>query len=420
MCDGGATTFHSLQREVFLSDSQMFLFCFSSLLCLSAGSPYRHEWVATVPDRHVMAKILNHHSRLLQQTEPDDAMEVFINGVRADMLRPKDIRDPIRLTLRLLKLYEIWNREKIHVYSKYNQIRRSLSNLKESVAEPVLITLGGLQMVHRSLRNLFADTEDADCFYSVLYYKPYVSWASRGSLQFIASLGSGSQADVIMVRTAEIHSHNYTASSSSLYALKIFNAVHAHNACQREERVMHQIQTLNISGIPRIFGEQCKDTHSILMEYINGHEIAHHALTPQEARSMLSQLTQIIVRLGAAGIGHYDLNDGNIIKDVSGNYWLIDFGLSARFPNLQRLRLSELDQVHFPIIGTFMYLSPRTITLNAMVSDAKKKGLKEIHLNVTDFIIKGNLHSLQALVFVNLIAETDHFGRDLAAYRESE
>ena len=44
-----------------------------------------------------------HHSILLQQTPPDDSMKVFINGVRADMLRPKDIRDPIRLTMRLLR-----------------------------------------------------------------------------------------------------------------------------------------------------------------------------------------------------------------------------------------------------------------------------------------------------------------------------
>ena len=173
------------------------------------------------------------------------------------------------------------------------------------------ITCNYLQNVYRSLSYLFISSTDASFFYGVIYFNPYVYWISNGALQYIEPLGSGSQAHVVKA---------YNLSDpSQFYAVKIFKEP---KRCEQEEIIMHRIQnelTDNLN-IPRIFAKNCRETNAILMQYINAKSLFKTTLTSHQALDMMQQLTTIIIKLGEIGIGHFDIHEGNILKDVNGNY----------------------------------------------------------------------------------------------------
>ena len=100
-----------------------------------------------------------------------------------------------------------------------------------------------------------------------------------------------------------------------------------------EESILHQIENTiysNSSGdrinVPRIitdYGTTCQQHNSILMEFIDGTEIKQSGWVIDEEFTgcMSYEMENTIYQLAAiAGIGHFDINDGNILVDKKGKF----------------------------------------------------------------------------------------------------
>ena len=380
------------------------------------------KWINTVYDRHDLAKVISKQAtklvNLAAKSCDNKSIEVRINKIRVGNIKQHHVTDPHKLTLYLLRLMQIWNQIRRPNQSRYEKIKLYLANLIEFIELYLMqnlnkINLRKLHIIYYGLDYLFPDNVDALFFYTVLYYKPYTTWMSNGKLQCTQWLGSGSQADVVKVM--EIPKNNAHLSSLRYYALKIFNVFANSNSCHQEEQIMHRIYN-EIDNkdsdlrIPRIFGKNCRKTSTILMQYVNGRQLFDTHLTARKAQILLQQISKIIVKLGRIGIGHFDINDGNVLEDIHGNFWLIDFGLALNLiiDNMNETN-SNIYELRLPLIGTFVFMAPQTIELNAFLTrNMIFERLENEHtVNITELIIKGNLYSLQAVTLWSLMDGND-------------
>ena len=376
------------------------------------------QWTYLVQDRHEMASILYHYSNILYYSKPyhynilnqtERVTPIKIKGYNAGFISAKDAANPKMLAIRLIQFMQIWSQARKPSYGTYERIRIYSNNLIAFIDQSLIhsrqITLGNLQVVQQSINYLFPHIKDASFFYDVIYFKPYTNWMSHGVLQHKERLGSGAQADVIKV---------YNISNTKIiYALKIFKQ---NEGCQREEFIMHRIHRKihdeNLK-IPRIFGKHCKNTETMLIEYIDGTVIWRNKLTPEKAKIALKQLSNTIIKLGSIGIGHFDLNEGNILEDEFGNFWLIDFGFAIQTYDIINTSLAKKI---YPIIGCIAFLSPHTMELNKVIN----QDINQTDANIiTQMIINGNLYSLQAVVSWNMLNNTDPTKRQIAKYADS-
>lgn len=357
------------------------------------------EWTKYISDRHELARALNHESRALQDLKkdpPNNQISIFIKNHKVSSIDPSDITNPYKVTIELLKLMNIWNEATKPAQGRYGHIRRAVSHLIE-FARQEDISLDKLQTVYDALCYIFVDRNDASFFYRTLYYVQFPYFISNGRLKFVQTIGSGAQADVIKVREH--------TDASKVYALKIFNKDKDQKHCQQEEGIMRKIKAgiTERINIPRIFGKHCK-AQSILMEYVEGDPLDELKWSEHEVAKLLNQVSSIIIRLGQIGIGHFDLNEGNILKNrVSGDYWLIDFGFAISVP---------FDKSVTEIIGTFLYLAPQSITLNMVLRKMNKR-----EVDVKTLVVEANLYSLQAITLNSLLLSDTERRLELEKYQ---
>ena len=121
--------------------------------------------------------------------------------------------------------------------------------------------------------------------------------------------------------------------------------------------------------------------------------------TSGDAFAMYSQLKPTIEQLARIGVSHNDVNDGNIMVDKDGRYFLVDYGFASRFDG------------HLPenrsIIGTWCYYSPQLYRLNEYLAKCP-------HANascpvVQQLVLDGNLYSLQSMMLNQLLQNEPEF-----------
>ena len=363
------------------------------------------EWPKTIPNRHQLAKIINtKYFEIISDTQQTQSRCVLINGYYAGSMLYVTASHPLRLVHYLFELMQTWNEIQGKPYPDYRYVGMATHNLIQ-FTEMYLksgrysVTLERLQDVYQSLKYLFAELT----FFNIIYFDPYTSWMSDGALQYqYERIGHGSQADVIKV-------YNVT-DPKQIYALKIFKSNSLSLSCQTEENILTEIQNkLNLSDInvPRIFGHYCANTNSILMEFIHGVPIGKLNMTNSEASKALAQISTIVVKLGRIGIGHFDINTRNILKEVNGDYWLIDFGCAVSLPvtgdSMQMINAIQF--MRLPIFGYVPFMAQQTVLLNNLVRNVQSGNVCTLidDVNITKLIIEGNLYSLQATILWNLL-----------------
>ena len=103
---------------------------------------------------------------------------------------------------------------------------------------------------------------------------------------------------------------------------------------------------------------EAADLHVLLMPYIEGEDLdqllaRRGKLVRDEALTLLSQVTSLLIHAEEQGIVHGDLSPGNIRLDTFGLYRVMDFGLSRA--------LDDGDEPSLPQAGTPAYNSPEQI-----------------------------------------------------------
>lgn len=332
---------------------------------LAAVTPVVEQpaWIHTVGSMQDLTAEINELSQMLVGSESSVPVQFFINAHPALLMLPEDFQDRNRIARKLLELAIIWNDgtlTQLDTSNVHQAIDLLLLHCRNVIAlEPK--SIGDLQSIHRSLGIIFGGDpihqSDASFFFELLYYNPYVRFATNQSLHFNKVISRGFKSDIIRI-----------GNRSRTFALKLFHGPHggqssgiASNECLQEQKIMHEIRdrVSEFISIPRIYGHHCKFSNSILMEYIDGQSLKNTQLTRTEAKSVLQEIGNIITRLGSVGIGHFNINEDHIIKDRSGHYWLFGFGNGVVLPQrADGLVVDDCSGLNLPILGTLRYVSP--------------------------------------------------------------
>ena len=131
---------------------------------------------------------------------------------------------------------------------------------------------------------------------------------------------------------------------------------------EREARHVAQLGN-HPNLIPVVDMMQTEGLHVLLMPYIAGEDLDHllkrrGRLSRDEALTLLSQVTGLLIHTEEQGIVHGDLSPGNIRLDTFGQYRVLDFGLSRAATDEPGLAL--------PQAGTPAYNSPEQIRQEAI------------------------------------------------------
>ena len=184
---------------------------------------------------------------------------------------------------------------------------------------------------------------------SWLFFEPYLEIIDPSKqLKYIKKLGAGSHALVVLVKYVKRY-----------YALKLMKVTS--KSCIDEEYILNHIHNQSILysleiNVPKITHYldgiyiDCKYYNAILMQYIHGSELSKIGIsdTTSMISSLLSEISITIINLIKIGIGHFDINSDNIIRDMNGKWWLIDFGLAKIYNNMYSNKA---------IIGTWKFYS---------------------------------------------------------------
>lgn len=127
-------------------------------------------------------------------------------------------------------------------------------------------------------------------------------------------------------------------------------------ARQRLIREAKAASKLNHPNILTIYAvESVDDRDFIVMEYIDGHDLAGYhksrALKLEEKLSLAMQIAEGLGKAHSAGVIHRDVKPSNILIDADGRPKLLDFGL-ATFEGAARLTQTG------STVGTAAYMSP--------------------------------------------------------------
>ncbi|MFV8751476.1 protein kinase domain-containing protein [Nannocystaceae bacterium ST9] len=129
-----------------------------------------------------------------------------------------------------------------------------------------------------------------------------------------------------------------------------------------EARVRHEFRLLQQLEVPRIVRalalERLGDELILLLEYVEGHNLAHYArgrpLALPDFLAKARSLVETLARVHARGIVHRDIKPSNIlVEEHSGEVYLADFGISVLLED-QRRFIDEPEVLE----GTLPYVSP--------------------------------------------------------------
>lgn len=133
---------------------------------------------------------------------------------------------------------------------------------------------------------------------------------------------------------------------------KIYGVVILKIVENQSERVKREIEIVtknNFSNVPRVLevnDYQIEDQNGIylLEEYIDGDNLkkvlGQGKLSLKDAMNLTEQLLKIVVQMEEKKIVHRDIKPDNIVKNSSGKWYLIDFGI-ARALNMNSLTMTE-------------------------------------------------------------------------------
>ncbi len=127
-------------------------------------------------------------------------------------------------------------------------------------------------------------------------------------------------------------------------------------ARQRLIREAKAASKLNHPNIMTIYAvESVDDRDFIVMEYVDGHDLAAylagHSLSTDDKLRLAIQISEGLGRAHAAGVIHRDIKPSNVLVDGEGRPRLLDFGL-ATFKGAARL--TQVGST----VGTAAYMSP--------------------------------------------------------------
>lgn len=123
-----------------------------------------------------------------------------------------------------------------------------------------------------------------------------------------------------------------------------------------EPQLMHQAKRAGVST-PTIFLVDVENS-TIIMDYIEGKQVKQviEGLSKDERCALCFRIGELVGRLHDYGIVHGDLTTSNMIQDVSGRIFLVDFGLGEKTDELEakgvdlHLLRRALQSTHFRFV----------------------------------------------------------------------
>lgn len=165
----------------------------------------------------------------------------------------------------------------------------------------------------------------------------------------IRKLGAGGMGEVFLAQDTKLERQ---------VALKFLPETLTKNpeARQRLIREAKAASKLNHPNIMTIYAvESVDDRDFIVMEYVDGHDLAEylaaHSLSSDDKLRLAIQIAEGLGRAHAARVIHRDIKPSNVLVDAEGRPRLLDFGL-ATFEGAARLTQDG------STVGTAAYMSP--------------------------------------------------------------
>ena len=403
--------------------------CILFILSLASDINYESLWWQTIENETSLLNHMLHIANKIRRVAVNQsAYNITINTRFVQSIQTIPY-DPLRIGYKLLLLMNIWYNHEIHKYAPVGSVKyvRIINSFRLNAHKiPKLLDLL-TNAAPKSCKKAFRDRKhlldqifnyraghpsDFDIFYEWIYYDDYIAFISKKRLELMHKLGDGVQADVFLVRdTANLNQ----------FALKIFNK-HEHDSALREETILQRIEaeihsnyTLSAKlHVPRIINDYkiCAFRHNaILMEFIESVEFDDDTWSnPDSMRLMRHQIGKTIEILSSFGIGHFDIQKNNILLDVDGYFWIIDFGLAVNI-NLEW----SIKQISTPLIGTWLFYSPYAFELSRFLEECKQKKIdfvpEDYRSVVVDHIKKADLYSLEALILHYTYARDSDLGK---------
>eukprot|EP01083_Nonionella_stella_P072153 194341_1 len=360
-------------------------------------------WCNAVADEKTLIHEIYTASRLIDSIGyiNGDTVEVqnislTIRGHVVAHLFPDPLYSSVHSGITLLQLFSQWYQHNALWDKQIFQLdSEKIDNLLYFIrtVQPGTQKWNTFMTIKKELKSIFGrHTEKFFLFFKWIYVEPYTSWISGGRLQFIETIGVGTQARVY--QAMDLY-------DGTLCAVKAFIEGQVHD-CYREEQIMTQI-TKHASAIqvPQIISRyncSCVAHGAIIMDLVPGETVYALSgnLTQQHYADMHEQVGRTIKQLAFIGIGHFDINPLNIMMDGKGIFWLIDFGLG--------FMISPDGNVQgnlYPIIGTWQYYSPTAYDLNNMFDVVlKDRGVITNYTMILWEIMihNANLYSLQSVM----------------------
>jgi Tol biopolymer transport system component len=190
-----------------------------------------------------------------------------------------------------------------------------------------------------------------------------------GSYEILSVLGEGGMGRVYRARDSKLQRH---------VAIKVLPDAVAGDTerVARFEREARTLAALNHQHIAQIYGtEQSGDTHALVMELVDGEDLAERLsrgpLPWSEARPIARQIAEALEAAHEQGIIHRDLKPANIKLTPDGIVKVLDFGLARAVAPESGNAGGTADPANSPtitspagvtqagiILGTAAYMSP--------------------------------------------------------------
>lgn len=156
-------------------------------------------------------------------------------------------------------------------------------------------------------------------------------------------------------------------------ALKLIPLLHADDRIRRE---IHTGREKSFSNVPRLFIDGTISIHGadfvyIVEQFIEGEDLRRlkeraYFFSFNEVMSMLESMLTTLVQLEEEHIVHRDIKLDNIIRDIHGNFWLIDFGIAR---DLDAVSLTDSSACLGP--HTLGYASPEQLLNQKKMIDSR-------------------------------------------------
>lgn len=180
-----------------------------------------------------------------------------------------------------------------------------------------------------------------------------------GPFEAVKSLGRGGQA------------HTFLATDGSRNAaVKLF-----HTTNERAEREVRALGALaGVQGVPTLIDHHLTESDSwVAMEFIEGVSLHDHvtgltgseqAVHDSRMKELARSTASVLAAVHQAGVVHRDITPRNLIIDLHGNGWLVDFGLGIDSQNHSKTSFVDL-------AGTPTFISPEVERNGLRAADSK-------------------------------------------------